>query len=65
MGTPHAAGMARMARVVVVGFPHHVTQRGVRSMDVFFCDGDRTEYLSLMAEDGGGAAKTDDERQRL
>ncbi len=47
--------MARIARVVVSAFPHHVTQRGVRSMDVFFCDGDRTEYLRLMADHGRAA----------
>ena len=28
--------MARMARVVIPGVPHHVTQRGVRRNDVFF-----------------------------
>lgn len=50
-----AAGMARTARAVVPGFPHHVTQRGVRSMDVFFGDADRLEYLRLMAAFGGGA----------
>lgn len=27
--------MARLARWVVPGYPHHVTQRGVRSMDIF------------------------------
>jgi len=32
-----------------------VTQRGVRSMDIFFTDGDRAEYLRLMAEHGGAA----------
>jgi len=52
MGAAYATGMARMARVVLPGFPHHVTQRGVRSMDVFFCDGDRAEYLRVMAEHG-------------
>jgi len=29
------AVMAQVARVVVAGYPHHVTQRGVRSMAVF------------------------------
>lgn len=42
--------MARMARVVVPGYPHHVTQRGVRSMDIFASDDDRLEYLRLMKE---------------
>jgi REP-associated tyrosine transposase len=44
--------MARIARVVVPDFPHHVIQRGVRRMDVFFSDDDREEYLSLLAEQG-------------
>jgi putative transposase len=42
--------MARIARVVGRGLPHHVTQRGVRSMDVFRSDEDREMYLELMAE---------------
>jgi hypothetical protein len=25
--------MARLSRIVVAGYPHHVTERGVRSMD--------------------------------
>jgi len=41
--------MARIARVVVPGLPHHVVQRGVRSMPVFFSDDDRREYLELLA----------------
>ena len=35
------------------GYPHHVTQRGVRSMDVFRDDDDRREYLLLLAEQAG------------
>jgi putative transposase len=42
--------MGRIARVVVAGIPHHVTQRGVRSMRVFFSDQDRYKYLKLLAE---------------
>ena len=45
--------MPRIARVVVPNYPHHVTQRGVRRMDVFFSDEDRTTYLDLLAEQGG------------
>lgn len=41
--------MARISRVVVPTYPHHVTQRGVRSMDIFDCDEDRTAYLRLIA----------------
>ena len=39
-----------MARVVVPGVAHHVTQRGNRCLDVFFSDDDREAYLEeLMA----------------
>ena len=40
--------MARMKRVIVPGFPHHVIQRGVRSMDIFFDREDRRDYLNLL-----------------
>ena len=42
--------MARIARVVVPGIPHHITQRGNRRMDTFFTEADYREYLYLMAE---------------
>lgn len=42
--------MARMARVVVPGLPHHVTQRGNRRQKTFFCDGDFEMYLALLTE---------------
>ena len=45
--------MPRIGRVVVPDYPHHVTQRGVRRMDVFFSDEDRTTYLDLLAKQGG------------
>jgi putative transposase len=32
--------MARLARVIVPGFPHHVTQRSNRRATVFFEQGD-------------------------
>ena len=41
--------MARLARVVVPGFPHHVTQRGNRRERVFFGDDDCGAYLGLIA----------------
>jgi len=44
--------MARMKRVVVPGYPHHIVQRGVRSLDIFFNDEDRAEYLRLLREQG-------------
>jgi len=40
--------MARLARVVVPGHPHHVTQRGVRSMRVFREPADYERYLDLL-----------------
>ncbi len=42
--------MARIARVVAPGKPHHVTQRGNRRQQTFFNDGDYQAYLALMAE---------------
>ena len=42
--------MARMARAVAPGVPHHVTQRGNRRQQVFFYDGDYESYLGLMSE---------------
>lgn len=40
--------MSRVARVVVPGFPHHVTQRGNRLADVFEVDADREAYLRFV-----------------
>lgn len=42
--------MARLARVVVAGVPHHVTQRGNRRQAVFFSDEDYLAYRALLAE---------------
>jgi putative transposase len=42
--------MARLARVVVPGCPHHVTQRGNRGLEVFFSKADYRLYSELMAE---------------
>ena len=42
--------MARLARVVAPGFPHHITQRGNRRQPTFFCDDDYQCYLELMGE---------------
>ena len=42
--------MARIARIVVPGLPHHITQRGVRRMTVFFSDSDRVAYLKFLCE---------------
>jgi putative transposase len=40
--------MTRLARIVVPGVPHHVTQRGNRRLDVFFGDDDCQRYLQLV-----------------
>jgi putative transposase len=42
--------MARIARVIAEGMPHHITQRGNRRQTVFFSDDDYTAYIELMAE---------------
>lgn len=42
--------MPRIARVVVPGRAHHVTQRGNRRADVFFDEADRRRYLTLLSE---------------
>ncbi|MEZ5570309.1 MAG: transposase [Halioglobus sp.] len=42
--------MARMPRLVVPGYPHHVMQRGNRRMRTFFCEQDYRVYLKLLAE---------------
>lgn len=41
--------MARTKRVVAVGCPHHITQRGNYRQDVFYSEQDRAVYLSLVA----------------
>lgn len=41
--------MARLARVVIPGHPHHVTQRGNGRARTFFEDGDYALYLDLLA----------------
>jgi putative transposase len=42
--------MARIARAVAPGIPHHVTQRGNRRQQTFFNDEDYQIYLDLMSE---------------
>ena len=43
--------MARLSGIVVPGYPHHVTQRGVRSMNVFHEESDRRVYLALLGKE--------------
>lgn len=40
--------MSRLARVVIPGLPHHVTQRGNRREPVFFNDADYAFYTKLI-----------------
>ncbi|ESY72832.1 hypothetical protein NKJ90_29515 [Mesorhizobium sp. M0051] len=42
--------MARLARIVVPGLPHHVTRRGNRRAKVFFAPGDYAPYKNLLVE---------------
>ena len=42
--------MPRIARAVIPGVPHHVTQRGDRREEVFLDDADRSRYLELLKQ---------------
>lgn len=42
--------MPRTSRLVVPDMPHHVTQRGNRRQNVFFCDDDYKLYMELIAD---------------
>ena len=42
--------MPRRARIVLPNHPHHIVQRGVRRMDVFFQDSDYAKYLDIFSE---------------
>jgi len=40
--------MPRIARIIVEGLPHHITQRGNRKQKVFFSERDYQAYLTLL-----------------
>jgi len=40
--------MARLPRLIAIGVPHHITQRGTNREWAFFTDADREVYLSLL-----------------
>ena len=40
--------LVRLALVVLPGIPHHITQRGVRSMRIIFNKDDRIQYLNFL-----------------
>jgi len=42
--------MARLARIVIPGVAHHITQRGNRRQPIFFSDDDRRAYLALLRQ---------------
>ena len=42
--------MARLARLVIPGMPHHITQRGNRRQQTFFNDEDYAAYVELMSD---------------
>ncbi len=42
--------MPRIARVIAIGYPHHIVQRGNRRQEVFFKDEDYREYLKILRE---------------
>ena len=47
----YVCGMARLARLVVSGMPHHLTRRGNRRQETFLCDDDYQTYLDLPDSD--------------
>ncbi|MEQ1863505.1 MAG: transposase [Micropepsaceae bacterium] len=50
--------MARLARAVAPGAPHHILQRGNRGQRIFASDADYKEYLELLTEGCSGAGVT-------
>jgi len=48
--------MARIPRIELVGFPHHVTQRGNRRLQTFYSNADYRAYLRLMLDAKAKAA---------
>jgi putative transposase len=42
--------MARMPRLVVPGYPHHLTQRGNRHQRTFSTEDDYRHYITLLSE---------------
>ena len=50
--------MPRLPLLVDPGYPHHITQRGVHSMNIFTDDQDRLNYLQFMAEESDRFAVT-------
>ena len=51
---PSTLAMARLARVITPGNPHHLTQRSVRSLPIFRNDEHRKIFLEYMAGETSG-----------
>ncbi|NNM85069.1 MAG: transposase [Phycisphaerales bacterium] len=49
--------MVRVARLVIPGVPHHITQRGNNRQDVFFVNQDWWVYLNFLAEECAAAVE--------
>ncbi len=47
--------MARLPRVVIPVYPHHITQRGNRNQNVFFSKNDKWLYLELLKKEASKA----------
>jgi len=47
---PYTVAMARLARVVAPGYPHHVTQRGVPSLAILREDEDWVRLLEKLKD---------------
>ncbi len=45
----YSGSMARLARLVIPGFPHHITQRGNRKQKTFFSKHDYEANIALVA----------------
>lgn len=43
--------MPRIARVVAIGYPHHITQRGNYRQNIFINDAGREKYLSFINQE--------------
>ncbi len=46
--------MPRLARLIIPGIPHHLTQRGNRRQRVFFSDEDKSYYLKILKDNMEG-----------
>ena len=42
--------MPRIGRIVAVGLPHHITQRGNYQQDIFSDESDKEQYLCWIEE---------------